>query len=285
MDSRFLRHPAARRLGGPLALLLCLAGCALPGAPPPLLADSTREADAGEQDGEGDVADPGLPGAGVAIVLDGRFQDWDPVAPACPERAGDGGPSGIDLSDLRVANTPERLHLLLDTGRVLELDTDNGLSLYLECGDRDEAGGSGLRWDPGLRSGSAWGPQGTRSISHADLGFVAMPTTTGSRFEATLERASLERLLGPGCVADSLRIRVADRSSATGDQAPDGGGWIRYRFSGDLVPPRPLPSLGRTPGTLRVVSWNVLWSGIVDPALEGPFRRVLQALDPDVVAL
>ncbi|MBM4372439.1 MAG: endonuclease/exonuclease/phosphatase family protein, partial [Deltaproteobacteria bacterium] len=42
---------------------------------------------------------------------------------------------------------------------------------------------------------------------------------------------------------------------------------------------------GRTPGTLRVVSWNVLWSGIVDPALEGPFRRVLQALDPDVVAL
>ena len=243
-------------------------------------ADVASLGDSGRADLASVVA---APAAGVAapIVLDGRFQDWTEIISAVDDPAGDAGPSGIDLRTLRLANDHERLFIDLATTAEIELDWGHWLSLFIQCGEEDP-GERELRWDMGFRHGTLTEGGQEKELSFADLDFVAAPTTTGSRFEMTLARGALVDLLG-ACAKDAVRVRFEDRSGG-GDALPDSA-WIRYVFSGEEVLPQPLPEFGRLPDTIRIVTWNVLWSGIVDPALEPQFRRVLQALDPDIIAL
>ena len=231
--------------------------------------------------GSEEIADA-VPTVGVAapITLDGRFQDWTGLTAAVVDPAGDAGLSGIDLRTLRLANDGEMLFIDLDTTVEIELDWGHGLSLFIDC-DGPPSTGRWIRWDMGLRRGVLVGEDREEELSFADLGFVAAPTTTGSRFEMTLARAALMDLLG-ACAMDAVRVRFEDRT-AGGDALPDKA-WIRYYFSGEEIQPRSLPEFERSLDTIRIVTWNVLWSGIVDPAMEPQFRRVLQALEPDIIA-
>ncbi|MFH1532352.1 MAG: endonuclease/exonuclease/phosphatase family protein [Pseudomonadota bacterium] len=266
-----------------LTWVLALSACGL-GAPAPFPKDGVGVEDVG--------AAPELPeapdvtredttpptGISATITFDGRFDDWAGVSVAVSDVPGDGGPSGIDLTALRVADDGARLYLDLDVGTEIELDWGNGLSLFLRC----EEGEREIRWDPGLRSGHLVEGTQKMELEYGDLGFVAAPVTTASRFEITLALDALAVLLGD-CARDAVRLRFEDRSVA-GDTLPDAG-WLSCPLSGEEIPPPALPALARAPGTLRVVTWNVLWSGIVDPGLTPSFRRIIQALDPDVIAL
>jgi endonuclease/exonuclease/phosphatase family metal-dependent hydrolase len=267
-----------------LIVCLALAGCGI-GAPAPFPKDgapvpvSRTAPDTREHPADRVEGDALLPrSAAVAITFDGRFEDWAEVPVALEDAGDDGGPSGIELTTLRVADDGERLYLDLDVGAEIELDWGNGLSIFLRC----DEGAREIRWDPGLRSGRLVEGGQQKELWFADLGFAAAPVTTGTRFELCFDLARLADQLGD-CAWDALRLRVEDRAQE-GDAAPDHG-WLQVAPSGGAVPPPALPSLARVPGTLRILTWNVLWSGIVDPALTPRFRRVIQALDPDVIAL
>ena len=267
-----------------LVLCVALVGCGV-GAPAPFsLGGPTAPApsvalDAGATPEDGGGEDVLLPSAGPAtITFDGRFDDWAENPVAAEDPGGDDGPSGIDLTTLRVADDGDHLYMDLDVRAEIELDWGNGLSLYLRCMDGERE----VRWDPGLRSGVLVEGGQQKELWFADLGFAAAPVTTGIRFELTFALSGLADQLGD-CAREALRLRIEDRA-ASGDVLPDSG-WLRVPLSGGEVPPPALPNLSRSPGTLRVLTWNVLWSGIVDPNLTPRFRRVIQALDPDVIAL
>ncbi len=222
-----------------------------------------------------------LAGVSATITFDGRFDEWVGIPVAVADPAGDQGPSGIDMTAFSIADDGAHLYLVLDVGKEIELDWGNGLSLFLRCVE-DPHGDREIRWDPGLRSGTLVEGAQEKALTFGDLGFIAAPVTSASRFEIILDVDALASLLGD-CALDAVRLRIEDRTT-DGDALPDEG-WVRYRFSGEEVPSPDLPTLERAPGTLRVLTWNILWSGIVDPNLTPGFRRVIQALDPDVIAL
>ena len=267
-------------------IALALSGCGI-GAPAPFAKDAETPPDVrhgAETSPSTDLPEEDVPagrGGAVPVIFDGRFDDWAGVPVAASDPAADGGPSGLDLTVLRMADDGARLYLDLDLGKEIELDWGNGLSLFLCCDDVADSARE-IRWDFGFRSGSLVEGAQEKALTYGDLGFAAAPATTASRFEVAMTLDALASLLGD-CARDAVRLRIEDRTVG-GDRLPDSG-WLRFRPSGEALPAPPLPSLERTPGTLRVVTWNVLWSGIVDPSLTPHYRRVLQALDPDVIAL
>ncbi len=212
------------------------------------------------------------------IVFDGLFDDWGEVSFIVEDPKGDAGPSGIELTTLGIADDGDQLYLDLDVGTEIELDWGHGLSLYLRCDEGERE----IRWDPGLRSGLQTEGAQEMELYFTDIGFIAAPVTTATRFEITLDLEALSIHLGD-CARDLLRLRLEDRA-VEGDALPDAG-WVHYPLSVGAVPAPAMPSLERVPGTLRIVTWNILWGGLGDPELIPQFRRVFQALNPDVIAL
>ncbi|MBD3235781.1 MAG: hypothetical protein GF330_03675, partial [Candidatus Eisenbacteria bacterium] len=87
------------------------------------------------------------------IALDGLMADWEAVAPAWEDPSGDGGPSGIDLGRVWIADDPEQLFLRCEVGCDLILQSDNQLTLYLDTDDDPATGypvasiGAELAWE------------------------------------------------------------------------------------------------------------------------------------------
>ena len=261
-------------------------------------------------------------GPPVPVVwTDGVFEEWVGVAPAVVDSAGDvpqGSP--VDLGAVFVHDDPRFVHLLIDLGDtvtvqgmpgsveiVLDADGDVGtgeshggvagadLAIVLSR-QRDpvadvHGAGVGVRW---IDEGGAGDIE-----SASTVGLLVSPTYSSDRFEVRLDRLR-------------LRDRFAERSDGagggderTGRSAVVAGrvlsGRLRYLRAGTVVdetpvfnhtlttePGEPPPLLdadavARTPNALRVVAWNVSDGNFRDRP--EPFRRVLAALEPDVVLL
>ena len=71
-----------------------------------------------------------------------------------------------------------------------------------------------------------------------------------------------------------------------GDILPNDTDEIFFEFYDQLVP-GPIPTLldRKSEQDIRLVSYNTLNEGILDPNRQSHFRRIIQALDPDIIAL
>ena len=226
------------------------------------------------------------PAAAQTPVVDGVFDEWDGRAPVHLDPAGDG--AALDLGRLWAASDAEYLYLSFEVGAVVNLQDRTALTLYVD-GDDDPAtgeavGGIGaeLSYGFGARSGTATlAGYAPAAIRHADLGLLTAPTVTSSRFEVAIRRdaaAGGRRLLTAGAVRLVLR-------DGSGDALPDGSGGVRVVL-GSAPRGRPAVELGRArPGDVRLLTYNVLNDGLFRHELTEPFRRILRALDPDVIAL
>jgi len=253
-----------------------------------------RRAETARPDREAEGAD-GHPEelTGVPIAIDGRFEDWAKVPPAFQDPAGDFGPTGIDLTDIKVSNDEENLYLLVEVGTELELDYGHQLTLYIDC-DADVSTGSPrhgfgaeIVWAMGTRSGRFVAGGSEESFSYAAIGFRAAPTTTSPRFEMALDRHLMAANGGLSCAGGTIHLALADDTkSRSGRLVPDSVPPMTYSYSPLPVPDLPPVTLEKRAGeAVRVLTWNVLWSGILETGREEHFRRVLQALKPDIVNL
>jgi hypothetical protein len=229
-------------------------------------------------------------GISAPIAIDGLFDDWEAVPALVDDPTGDGGSSGIDFASFKVANDGIYLYLYMETGAEIELDWGHGLTLFIDCDGNPDTGspmhgfGAEIRWVMGQRYGEAWGPNGVLDIGWTQLGFVSAPTVTSNRFEMAILQASLYPL-APACDGNEITLWLADDSGAGGDLAPEGTALARYQYSELPVAPPPQALLEKADGVVRIMSYNVLWSSILDPAKEAHFRRIFQALQPDIINL
>lgn len=251
-----------------VALALSFGGC-----------DSTGTNDTRDRnDPEVTVPAPvdGFASQAAAIVVDGNDRDWSNLSTRYNDT--DDGDGRIGIQKLWMAHTDQHLFLRLTFDRRIDLLENNNLTLYLDTDNNPNTGasslglGAELEWTFGQRTGRLRGQE----ISHDDIGVSSLPTVRANAFEIALDRSADSVFSG-----DSLRVGL----STNGDRLPDEDGGLGYVFS-DTDAVADAPSLDASPASgVRVLSYNVLGGSIFEPDVQPNFRRILDAIGPDILGL
>jgi endonuclease/exonuclease/phosphatase family metal-dependent hydrolase len=256
-------RPAFFLLLAVLAGSLLTAGCDSAGPPPPV-----------------------LPAAGYTtqpaqVYIDGDTSDWASLAVQHADPSG----GGLNIQRVWMAHSAKQLFLRVALNRPVDLQAENTLTLYLDTDDNPATGlsalglGAEVRWSFGDRTGRYYADGDSSQIGHAALGLTALPTVRSSTFELALDRSAMPG--GEPLVAgDSLRVAW----STAGDRLPDAAGGLGYALSEtDLAASG--PALSGSGSALRLLSYNVQQDALFAPSRQPHYRRILQALRPDVIGL
>ena len=228
--------------------------------------------------------------AGHPITIDGQFQDWDNVPVAYSDIEGDG--ISADFANIKVTYDMEFLFIYFSFhyGEFLMQDW-NAFHLYIDADNDSTTGleyhgiGAELDWTFGQRQGVFYSNGGSSDIWQNDLSLRIGPTITSSEFEIAIARDSYLMTLNGSQVLVEGRIVIAE-APPNSDSVPNESGGIYFSIGEDAVPsPEPIPLARRHEDDIRIVTYNNLNEGMIDPEREPHFRRILQALDPDVIAV
>lgn len=230
-------------------------------------------------------------GAGAdsqSIVVDGAFSDWAGIEPLYTDPAGDGGGGAFDFGRLWVADDGEHLFLRVELGRELNLQARNEVVLLLDTDATASTGkathglGVELVWDFGGRPGRCYSGAGSIGIVHSEIGLVTAPTVTASQFEIAVDLDA--RPEGHGPLFPGRAIAIGLYVEGGGDTLPDAGHRATYALGSRPVPETAARSLEREDARhLRVLSYNILRDGLFDPERAPAFRRILNAVNADIV--
>ena len=217
------------------------------------------------------------------VSLDGWFDDWSAVPAAATDPAGDGGSSGIDFGEIRVANDQDRFFLCFETGAEVQPDEQQDIRLYLDT-DMDAGTGTAyagigadLVWNLGQRDGTFAGA----GIDHPDIGLEVGPTVSSTRFELALDRFAVPAGGQPLFPQDTFRFVLRDAAGGGDATAP-----VTCTFAAGTEAVAGLPLERLDPAHLRLVTWNVQNDGLfAGGGAEAAQGRLLAAMDPDVLVV
>ena len=227
--------------------------------------------------------------AGHPITIDGQFQDWDNVEIAY---ADEDGTWDADFANVKITYDMEFLYIYFSfhNGEFLMQDW-NTFHLYIDADNDPATGlefngiGAELDWTFGLRQGVFYTSGGMTDIWQNDITLRIGPTITSSEFEIALARNSDIMTLNGSHEMIEGKIVIAE-APPNSDSVPNESGGIYFIIGEDAVPlPEPISLERRHEDDIRIVTYNNLNEGMIDPEREPHFRRILQALDPDVIAI
>ena len=227
--------------------------------------------------------------AGHPITIDGQFQDWDNVEIAY---ADEDGTWDADFANVKITYDMEFLYIYFSfhNGEFLMQDW-NTFHLYIDADNDPATGlefngiGAELDWTFGLRQGVFYTSGGMTDIWQNDITLRIGPTITSSEFEIALARTSDIMTLNGSHEMIEGKIVIAE-APPNSDSVPNESGGIYFSIGEDAVPlPEPISLERRHEDDIRIVTYNNLNEGMIDPEREPHFRRILQALDPDVIAI
>jgi endonuclease/exonuclease/phosphatase family metal-dependent hydrolase len=167
----------------------------------------------------------------------------------------------------------------------------NAFHLYIDADNDSTTGleyhgiGAELDWTFGQRQGVFYFNGGSSDVWQNDLSLRIGPTITSSEFEIAMARNSDIMTLNGSQVLVEGRIIIAE-APPNSDSVPNESGGIYFSIGEDAVPsPEPIPLVRRHEDDIRVLTYNTLWDGILEADRQPKFKRIIQALDPDVIAL
>ncbi|MBT4660579.1 MAG: T9SS type A sorting domain-containing protein [Candidatus Marinimicrobia bacterium] len=228
--------------------------------------------------------------AGHPITIDGQFQDWENVPIAYSDIEGDG--ISADFANIKVTYDMEFLFIYFSFhyGEFLMQDW-NAFHLYIDADNDSATGlefngiGAELDWTFGQRQGVFYFNGGSSDVWQNDLSLRIGPTITSSEFEIAMARNSDIMTLNGSQVLVEGRIIIAE-APPNSDVVPNESGGISFTIGEDAVPsPEPISLVRRHENDIRVLTYNTLWDGILEADRQPKFKRIIQALDPDVIAL
>ena len=227
---------------------------------------------------------------GHPINIDGLFDDWQNVPLAYSDQYGDG--ISADYSTLKVTYDSEFLFMYFKfhEGEVLMQDW-NDFHLYVDADSDSSTGhyvhgiGAELEWIFGDRSGYQYVGQEQNELYQNDLVLRIGPTITSQQFEIAIARESSPLTINGSQSLVEGKIVLSEFAEG-GDLLPDEPGGVLFTIGEDEVPqPEPM-TLGRlNDSDIRILSYNTLNEGIIDDERQLHFKRIIQAIDPDVIAL
>ncbi len=240
--------------------------------------------------------------AAPPIVIDGGFGDWGDVAVVLEDPA-DAPEAPLDFGELRVTHDDRFVHLLIDVTRAVNIQRLRGRIEVLFDADADKNTGRPVHGmqgvdlivelsphDPanpqraGLGAAITFPAGDCMRLSPYLIGLTFAPTYASDAFELRVERGATFPGVPLLFESNSFRGRLVylDRNDAVLDDT--------RVFAYDLTPVDPVPSnqrtdpLARPAGThLRVMTWNIGMGGL--RSNRASFKRILHALDPDVILL
>ena len=228
--------------------------------------------------------------AGHPINIDGQFHDWDNVGIAYSDMEGDG--MSADFGDVKITYDMEFLFIYFNfhNGEYLMQD-GNAFHLYIDADNNASTGldfhgiGAELDWTFGQREGVFYINGGSEIIWQNDLTLRIGPTITSTEFEIAISRESDVLTLNESQVLAEGKIVIAE-APPNSDTVPNEDGGIYFSIGEDTVPlPEPIPLERKHEDDIRIVTYNTWNDGFLDEERQPHFKRIIQALDPDVIAL
>ena len=228
--------------------------------------------------------------AGHPINIDGQFHDWDNVGIAYSDMEGDG--MSADFGDVKITYDVEFLFIYFNfhNGEYLMQD-GNAFHLYIDADNNASTGldfhgiGAELDWTFGQREGVFYINGGSEIIWQNDLTLRIGPTITSTEFEIAISRESDVLTLNESQVLAEGKIVIAE-APPNSDTVPNEDGGIYFSIGEDTVPlPEPIPLERKHEDDIRIVTYNTWNDGFLDEERQPHFKRIIQALDPDVIAL
>jgi len=218
----------------------------------------------------------------LPIFLDGRTNDWNEPVPTYIDTWNDG--NIYDFKYFSVTNDEQFLFIKIKITPFLKLLEDNQISVFIDGDNDNNTGyqingiGAELRFNFGTRNGFNY--YTNNSITHSSIQFRSLPTVTDTTYEIAVGRLHIPPASGAG----AIKIFFID-NSANGDWMPNSGEAFEYTF--DETPTEPLVPIELSKedtSLLRVMNWNVLNDGLLDPSREQSFARIFQSINPDIIA-
>lgn len=221
------------------------------------------------------------------ILMDEEFNDWSEEGYLYEDAIGDNGNNRVDLGKFSVADDANYIFIYLEIGADINLQQDNNITLYIDTDNNSNTGtsvsgiGAELEYTFGERGGRVHLGGANYSVNHNDIGLISTPTVTSEVFEITLDKDAKingNRIFG----SSNLQFRVEDKES-NGDVIPDEDGGISYSFK-EMTNPYPNYSMKKQKDEyLRVMAYNVLFDNLFEASKEANYRRIIQAVEPDLI--
>lgn len=215
------------------------------------------------------------------VIVDGDTSDWPVDATIVTDPVGDLQTGTQDFVGLRVTNDAYNLYLLVEFNSPVNLRTID-LRLYIDADNDPGTGmlvsgrGMDFSWDFDQNRGTST-LTSRGDIGRGNLIERVAPDALATRHEIAV---SLEALPAAR-TGEPIHIALIEENSF--DRIPDIGSTLPYVLTGPLaVQPVPIDT-NRTTGTVRIVSWNVLYDSPFKAANQAAFIRILTALQPDIV--
>lgn len=235
------------------------------------------------------VAEAPPPMPATSVVLDGNLDEWPAYTSALADADYVYFRVGFDGEEVTLQAAPETLVLQLDvdgsseTGRTTDNPTATGLmgidlEVWFSPQDTADSSGHGA-------SVRVVDPSGQYAeVSHADIDLCFAPTYAAEWFECRISRhlSAIEGLPRPG-LEGSGPVRGAFILRDRADQVV---GWsdpfvLALPPAGAGAPVADVEIPEREPGTIRVMSYNVLKGSPMRDS--DRFARIIDAVDPDVL--
>ncbi len=224
----------------------------------------------------------------VNILLDENFSDWQDIEAAYTDPQNEFPEGNIDFGELKIMSDSENLYLYLETGSEINLQNDNEITLYIDLDNNPLTGsevqgiGADLEYNFGQRQGKLFSEGTQYTISHVNIGLVSSPTVTSDKFEIAISR---EIFINSTFISLEGSIKIVIYSNRSGiDKIPEGNSGVEYVFPKnfrDLLPEFSIQK--RNDLSLRIMSYNVLSGGLFSSGRKPSFRRMLAAVNPDII--
>lgn len=222
----------------------------------------------------------------LPIAIDGQFADWV-ASTATLEDVGDSG-SNLDLLRMSVANDEKYLYLKFELSEELVLIDNNSLTLFID-GDNNQLTGkavNGIGAELELRFSDLEGVFHTGSanfyLNFDEIGFHHLPNFSSNIFELAIGRNSIPNGTNPLFSGNEAKILL--QNGASGDKMPNTGQTFTYAFDETPTPAYQAIDLPKQQAHhIRVVTWNTLYDGLLDTERRPHFKRIMAALQPDLV--
>ena len=220
-----------------------------------------------------------------SIILDESFEDWEGV----PEAYSAQIPATEGISSLKVVNDDRFLfvyvrfeeELVLQDGHEyrLLLDTDRRTSTGKTWQHQGQTLGVDISIAFGERTVTLYDGSSAQEFSTYMLGVVNAPTVSSKEFEVVLDMS--KQVIGQSWIdTDGIGVAFVEYSSW---QARTNA--VEIRMSADTWEPAPF-SFEKVDATdVRVMSYNVLFDNPFDGSIEPYFRRIFQAIQPDIISI
>lgn len=217
------------------------------------------------------------------ILLDEDFSDWNSVQTFVNDTNNDGASGGLDIDSIWVTNDEDFLFIKIRTTTEFNIQNDNELSVFIDTDQNSTTGrnikgiGAEISYNFGDRDGRVNDGSNTY-IDHEDIGLVTLPTVTSNQFEIAILRETMWYDMDNG-----INIVIQD-DRTNGDRVPNTGSYS-YQVDNSIVNDYPAYSLNTPTGTdIRILSYNVENDGLVSGSTATPMRKIIKAMNPDILA-